>query len=122
MIVHDLQEGGDIFALAERVRFFEDRAAHDHEVVIVAQLALEALGRGFVAIEYFRPSFADKIQMIAQVLGAFSPFMEAFRARFGISGLAYLLIPPDGSAEAFREREQIGFLDFPFIDTSRECA
>ena len=90
--------------------------------MIVAQLALEVFGRGFVAIEYFWPSFAHKVQMIAEVLGAFSPFMEAFRARFGISGLAGPLIPPDGSGEAFRQREQIGFIDFPFIDTSCERA
>src|SRR5262245_11120157 len=105
MIVHDLQEGRDLFVFAKRIRFFKDRIAHDHEVVIVAQLALEVFGRGCVVIEYFWPSFADKIQMIAQVFGAFSPFMEAFGTQFGMSGLASLLIPLDGSGEAFRERE-----------------
>jgi hypothetical protein len=46
--------------------------------------------------------------------------MEAFRARFGIGGLTGLLMPPDGSGEPFRKCKQIGFIDFPFIDTSSE--
>ena len=70
----------------------------------VIELKTEVFGRGFVAIEYFGPSFADKTEMIAQVLGAFSPFMESFRTRLVISDLAGLLVPPDGSGEAFRER------------------
>jgi hypothetical protein len=39
-----------------------------------------------------------------------------------MSGLAGLVIPPNGSGEAPREREQIAFGGFRFVDTSRESA
>ena len=76
MLIDNFKKRADVFLLAEVVGAREDRVSHDHQIVVVAELAFQLLCRAFVAAENGRPQLAQQTEVISQILRALSPVVE----------------------------------------------